>query len=275
MWRTAIFLFFWAWALEGAALATPYIWWSPAPAERLADGRVGQVLTLKIFPQADPARPPEAWLRVTPLRRFNQPGEPETARWRQGEWASADPWTLAVQAGEYAKVDAFAKAEIEGVSHFAQARLLLYGQAGEADPGIFAEAPKNLPEFQISSNGEFYWPQTGHEFTLALAGLAAPGGLEVHSGQGELLDRAEDADGAFKYTPAHDPALDRAGYKAEKPLIFVARNPEGDSASFTLVVRRSRLAGLRPKAGLAVFAAAFLLCGLTTGLARLRERPCS
>jgi len=151
---------------------------------------------------------------------------------------------------------------------------LISPKNNENDPEGRAEA-LSQPEFQVSSNGEFYWPQTGHEFTLALEGLeTAEGGLEVWSGQGELLDRAKAAAGVFNYTPAHDPALDRAGYKAEKPLVFVARSPEGGSASFTLVVRRSRLAGLNLEAGLAVFTAAFLFSGLGVGLKRLKERPC-
>jgi hypothetical protein len=216
-------------------------------------------------------------LRVTPLYRFNQPGEPEKARWLKGEWASTEPWALAVQAGEYVKVDVFARAEIEGRPHFAQTRLLLYGQSGEDEkvPENLAETP-DRPEFQISSDGEFYWPQTGHEFTFRLEGLEmAGGGLEVWSAQGELLDFAGTSAQVFKYTPPHDPALDRAGYRAEKPLIFVARNPDGASSSFTLVVHRSRLAGRNLPAGLGLFAAAVTVGGALVWRARRRFSPCA
>ena len=283
---TALFFFIWLSAggpasaaesadEEGAASTSAFIWWSPDQVKRLADGRASQVLTLKTSPPSR-AIQPQAWLRVIPLRRYNQPDPPEKALWLRGEWLSTEPWILAAAAGEYAQVDAFARAEIDGQPHFAQTRLLLYGQSRENESGPEAQVQNPGPaEFQVSSNGEFYWPQTGHEFTFALQGLeAAGGGLEVRDGLGELLDRAKTSEGAFKYTPAHDRALDRAGYAAAKTLVFVARDAAGDSASFTLVVHRSRLAGLNLPAGLAVFAAAFSLCGLGVGLARLRGRPC-
>ena len=274
----AIVFFFWAggacFASEGAASSAPYIWWSPAPAESTPDGRVGQVLTLEA---SSKLIRPEAWLRVTPQPRFNRPGELSKAHWRQVEWTKAEPWTLTVQAGEYVRVDAFARAEIEGRPHFAQTRLLLYGKSKASEPEGPGEAP-DRPEFQVSSNGEFYWSQTGHEFTLTLEGLEAAGGLEVWNGQGELLALLQISAGAFKYTPAHDLALNRAGPLAVKPLIFVARNHDGESASLTLMVHRSRLAGLNLKAGLAVIAAAFMISCLGAGVmgegaARPKERP--
>jgi len=244
--------------------------------ERLADGRVSQILTLKASPNSRLARP-EAWLRETPLRRFNQPGEQKKTRWRKGEWASIEPWTLVIQADEYIKLDVFTKAEIEGRSHFAQTTHLLYGHSDKkgTDRGDLSDVP-NLAEFQISSNREFYWPQTGHEFTFTLKGLdTTSSGLEVWSSQGELLDRPELLAGVFKYTPTHDPTLDRAGYKAWKPLIFVARNHEDNTTSFTLMVHRSRLAGLNKGAGLAIFTTALVLCSLVVGLARLKKvLPC-
>jgi len=262
-------------APEGAASSAPFIWWSPAPAERRPDGRVAQVLTLKA--SSELIRP-EAWLKVTPQPRFNRPGEPKTAHWRQGAWASAEPWTLAVQAGEYVRVDAFARAEIEGRPHFAQTRLLLYGKSKESEAETPGEEAPDRPEFQVSSNGEFYWPQTGHEFTLTLEGLEAANGLEVRSGQGELLDVLENSAGAFKYIPAHDSALNRAGPRAVKPLIFLAHGPDGESASLTLMVHRSRVSGLNLKAGLAVIAASFMISCLGArvlggGAARPKERP--
>ena len=276
---TALVFFIWL-SAGGPASASEsvvpaFIWWSPDPVKRLADGRASQVLTLKTSLPSS-AIQPQAWLRVTPLRRYNQPDTPETARWLRGEWLSAEPWTMAAAAGEYVQADAFARAEIDGQAHFAQTRLLLYGQSRENGSGREALIQDPGPaEFQVSSDGEFYWPQTGHEFTFALRGLEAAGdGLEVRGGQGESLGRAEASAGAFKYTPAHDPALDRAGYAAEKQLVFVARDAAGGSASFTLVVHRSRRAGLNLPAGLAVFGSAFLCCALGAGLARLKERPC-
>jgi len=278
-WKTAIFIFIcfgsFSFASESSAETAPhFIWWSPAPSARTFDGRESLVLTLEASPNFNPDKPPEAWLRVTPQRRFNQPGEPAKAHWRQGEWSSIEPWTLAVQAGEYVRVEAFARAEIAGRPHYAQTRLLLYGQSGEdgSVPGDLA-APPNRPKFQVSSSGELYWPQTGHAFVFTLDGLET-GELEVWNGQGELLDQARDLAGVFKYTPAHDPALNRAGIRAGKPLIFVARNSDGDSASYTLVVHRSRWAGFNLRAGLAVFTTAFLLSGLGVGLTRLKVRPC-
>ena len=261
-------------APEGAASSAPFIWWSPAQAERTPDGRVGQVLTLEASSQLTR---PEAWLRVTPQPSFNRPGEMKKAHWRQAEWAGAEPWTLTVQAGEYVRVDAFAWAEIEGRPHFAQTRLLLYGKSGESGTEGPGEAP-DRPEFQVTSDGEFYWPQTGHEFTLTIEGLEAADGLEVWSGQGELLALLEASAGAFKYIPAHDPTLNLAGSRAVKPLIFVARGPGDESASLTLMVHRSRLAGLNLKAGLAVIAATFMITCLGAGIlgegaACPKERP--
>lgn len=281
LWKTLVIGFL-VWLSTGGGLGSalsdvkaPFIWWSPAPVERLGDGRARQTLTLETSSKTS-VKLPEAWLRVTPLRRYNRPGEPAEAFWLKGEWASASPWTLVVETNGYVTADVFARAEIGGRTHFAQTVLRLFSRseaAGQALEGL--EDVPDVPEFRMSSSGEFYWPQTGHEFTFALEGLdAARNELEIWSGQGARLATLTASTGTFKYTPAHDPSLDRAGYAAGKPLIFMARDNNGGSAAFTLVVHRSRTAGLDKDAGLAVFAAALLLSGLTTWLTRRKARPC-
>ena len=251
-------------ASEGAA--SPCIWLIPGDGVRLPDGRMEQAVTLEAAP-AFAMEQPEIWLRI----RKGRGGE---AVWRRGEWSSAGPWTLIVQSGEYATADVFARAAIEGRPHFAQTRLILYGQGGEAERDEGSGEGPNWPAFTVRSNGESYWPQTGHEFSVSFSGgeggYTEGGYMEVRNGRGELLDEVRHSGGGYVYTPAHDPALNRAGTTAVKPLLFVVRINEGGSASYTQMVHRSRFAGMNKRAGLSVFAAAFALSGLTVILARRR-----
>jgi len=243
-----------------------FIWWSVGTGGSLPDGRFEQTLTLETL-LGVAVEQPDVWLRVNA-------GRGGAAFWRKGEWSSSDPWTLIVQSNEYAVVNAFARAEIKGQPHFAQTRLVLYGQSKETDKNRkdSGEGP-DWPEFQARSSGEFYWPQTGHEFSVSLSKEAREN-MEVWSGGGKLLDEMRNSGTVYTYTPPHDPALNRAGTTASKPLIFVARINEGGSASFTQIVHRSRFAGLNKKAGLTVFTAAFLLSCLTAVLSRKKVRPC-
>jgi len=251
---------------EYATPVAPFIWWSAGEARRLADGRIERVLTLTASPTTV-IEQAEVWLRVV------TPGFSRAA-WHKGYWQSSEPYTLMVQSGEYTTVDIFARAGIEGKSYFAQIRVILglATETGKEGEGL-GEGP-NWPEFSVRSNGEAYWPQTGHEFSLKLANAKAGSHLEVWSGQGELLDRIQCSEDVYMYTAPHDPALNRAGPAAAKPLIFVLRTDAGGAASFTQMVHRSRYAFWDKKAGLTVFAASFLCFGLAVGLIRRRERPC-
>jgi len=239
----------------------PFIWLVPGDGVRLPDGRMEQAVTLEAA-SALAVEQPEVWLRI----RKGGGGE---AVWRRGEWSSAAPWTLIVQSGEYATADVFAGAEIEGRPHFAQTRLILYGQGGETEGDEGSGEGPHWPVFTVRSNGESYWPQTGHEFSVSFSGEEG-GYMEVRNGRGELMDEARHSGEGYTYTPAHDPALNRAGTTASKPLLFVVRINEGGSASYTQIVHRSRFAGMNKQAGLCVFAAAFALSGLTVILARRR-----
>ena len=262
----------------------PFIWWLPGAAGRLPDGRAEQVVTLEVSPviagQKCPLERPEVWLRITTRPVFlRADGKGETF-WCKGDWSSSDPRTLIIQSDEYIAVDAFARAEIEGRPHFAQIQLMLYGNTKDIpkereDRG---EDPA-WPEFQVRSSGETYWPQTGHEFSLnfsgEIAGSHAGSFLEIRGDQGELVDEVQSTENVYRYTPAHDPALNRAGDAAAKPVIFVARTGEGGAASYTQMVHRSRYAGWNKNAGLGVFAAAFVLSGLAVGLVRRKIQPCA
>jgi hypothetical protein len=243
-----------------------FIWWSVGTGGILPDGRFEQPLTLETWPVIT-VEQPEVWLRVNA-------GRGAAALWRKGEWASSDPWTLIVQSDDYAVVNAFARAEIDGQSYFAQTRLTLYGQSKETGKNRegSGEGP-DWPDFQVRSNGGLYWPQTGQEFSVSLS-KEVQENMEVWSGGGELLDEMRHSGTVYTYTPPHDPALNWAGTNASKPLIFVARINEGGAASFTQIVHRSRFAGLNKKAGLTVFTAAFLLSCLTAVLARRKRSWC-
>jgi hypothetical protein len=257
-------------AAEGALSAAPFLWWSVGTAQRLADGRTEQTLTLVSSSAIGNTRP-EVRLRIMPSSP--QSGNGGKIFWRKGEWASSAPYALIVQSGEYAVADVFARAEIGGLPHYAQTRLLLYGQGDKPDTTreVLGEAP-DWPEFHVRFNGGTYWPQTGHEFSVSFRGEHT-GPLEVRGGQGELLE-VMPADSAYAYTAPHDPELNRAGPAAAKLLVFVLRAPEGGTASFTQMVHRSRYAFWDQKAGLLVFAGAFLASGLAALLARRKARPC-
>ena len=251
-------------ASEGTEAAAPFIWLVPGDGVRLPDGRMEQAVTLEAAPAIAVERP-EIWVRI----RKGRGGE---AIWRKGDWSSADPWTLIIQSGEYVTADVFAEAEIEGRPHFAQTRLILYGQAKEVERDEESGEGPRWPEFRVRSNGESYWPQTGHEFSVSFSG-EENGYMEIRNGRGELLDEVHDSGEGYTYTPAHDPALNRAGTTASKPLLFVVRINEGGSASYTQIVHRSRFAGMNKQAGLSVFAAAFALSGLTVILTRRKAQP--
>jgi hypothetical protein len=253
--------------------ASSFIWWSAGAAERMMDGGTEQALTLLASPATAIERP-EAWLRVR-AAKSSQPV------WFKGEWSPSDPCRLVVRSNEYATVDVFARAEVGGQPCFAQTRLMLYGQGN--DGGTRGEAHSEgpgWPEFSASIKGESsYWPQTGHEFSLRLSVPNATendvmGNMEIWSGQGEQMDAAPLSGDGYKYVPPHDPALNRAGTSAAKPLIFLVRLNDGGSASYTQIVHRSRYGLWDKNAGMALFAAAIVASGITAWLVRRKGRPC-
>ena len=269
------------------ASQAPFIWWSLGASSRLADGRFEQILTLEVSPDVT-IDSPEAWLRIRTQTGFSQSGRSGRTFWYKCSLSSAQPWTLVIQSGEYASADVFARAEIEGCPLFAQTRIVLYGQGGETekDREESEEGPA-WPEFTVRSSGESYWPQTGHEFSLRINGETNGRPLEVHSGPVELaaktvhnslpvlLDTVLQTGDVYKYVAPHDPALNRAGVTAAKPLIFTARIAEGGTASFTQIVHRSRYAFWNKKAGLAVAAGSFLFSGLGVIISRRKRKlPC-
>ena len=260
------------WLLNGvpcfasvSAADSPFVWWRPGEGRRLTDGRFEQVITLEVSTMFA-VEQPEVWLRIR---------TGGGRKWQKGNWSSSDPWTIVVRAGEYAVVDAFACAAIEGRPYFAQTSFILYGQAKDAknDRADFSEGP-NWPEFNVRSNAEFYWPQTGHEFSVRFSGEEVNGLLEIHSGQGGLLDTVQASENGYTYTPPQDPALNRHGPTAAKPVVFVARTGEGGAASFTQMVHRSRFGAWNKKAGITVFTASVLLSALAVWLARKRFKAC-
>ena len=256
----------------------PFLWLFPDMSTRLTDGRIEQTVTLEVFPKPAEGKPdflqkPQAWLRI---RGVNG------GLWQQAEWSSFDPWTLTIRSGVFAVADIFVRAEIDGQPHFAQSYIILYGQAlgAENDMDGFREGP-NWPEFKISSNAEFYWPQTGHTFFLDFYGektksscYAAGSYLEVRGRQGELLDLIRSSGNGFAHTPAHDPTLNRLGPAAAKPVIFVIRLEGGGAASFTQMVHRSRFGALNKRAGLIVFSLSLAFSALAVCLVRRRKRQC-
>ena len=282
--------------LAGGGLAyaseTPYIWWSVGAAGRLADGRFEQILTLRVSPGTAPGELveiPEVWLRLRTQARFNQADSVGQFSWRKCSLPSSQPWTLIIRSGEYATADVFARAETGGAPLFAQTRIILYGQGGEAEQEqeAYSEGPA-WPEFALRSGGESYWPQTGHEFTLRFSGETGGSPLVVFGGSvelaakaiqtapPELLDTVVYSNGVYRYTVPHDPALNRAGVTAAKPLIFVARPVEGGTASCTQIVHRSRYAFWNKETGLAVLAGACMLSSVVVITARKKRKlPCA
>jgi hypothetical protein len=78
----------------------------------------------------------------------------------------------------------------------------------------------------------------------------------------------------YKYTPPHDPELNRLELTESKPLIFVQRLNNGGAASYTQLVHRSRDAFWNLKAGIAILVASLLATGLAVGIIRRKERSC-
>jgi len=261
-------------AQKGTAEAVPFIWWSEGVAVRLISGRVEQVLTLEVSP-AVAMEKPEAWLRtrISKFDRLERTVRTGESVWSKGDWSSCEPYTLVVQSGVNVTVDVFARAEIEGRPYFAQTRIILYGRSGETEENRDDEAP-DLPEFTVRSNGESYWPQTGHEFTFDFKGEKTDSPLEVRGGRGELLDEIQSSEAVYKYTAPHDPDLNLAGRAAFKPLIFVFQINGGGTASYTQIVHRPRHGYRNMKAGLGVLTASFLLAGLAVAAWRKRGLQC-
>ena len=244
---------------------TPFIWWQPGSGGSLPDGRFEQIVILETPPMFI-IEEPEVWLRLTVQRGFAMPGGEGGALWQKCSWSSSDPWTLIILSDEYAVADVFARAESKGHSYYAQISFILYGQADAAGQKIFEEGP-DWPEFRVRSNAEFYWPQTGHEFSVNYNG-AAGSMLEVYNNNGELAAAVQGSADGFTYTPENDPALNRLGSTAAKPVIFVVPAAEGGSASYTQMVHRSRFGGLNMQAGLVVLGVSFSFSGLAVWLKR-------
>jgi hypothetical protein len=249
-----------------------FIHWSAAPVERLADGRVKAVLTLESC--GIPLENPAAYYRKASLGRFDGPTAPEDAEIHGLNW-ERDGLKLVILSGEYARITVFARAEAEGRPLYAQTAFNLYGRS-EADAAPLdsrlPQAP-DWPEFLVGSDGPLYWPQTGQTFTFQLKGGEKENRLAVWDGR--RVAELDPGAAGFQYQPEHDPALDRAGDAASKPLVFVLPYGDGGSASFTLFVHRSRQAGRDLPAGLGLFAAAVTVGGALVWRARRRYSPCA
>jgi iron complex transport system substrate-binding protein len=259
-----------------------FIWWQVGEQGRLPDGRAEQAITLMASPGSEIERR-EAWIRIRPpkLTPVSETWVRVTtenisrAGWFRGSWSPSAPCTLVVQSSEYAVADVLARAEIQGRTCFAQTCLMLYGMGGAAEvEDESAKERPSYPEFRVLSNGSFYWPQTGDEFNFNIDGGKTNGDLEVWSDRGERLETIQALGDDYKYTPPHDPALNRQQLTASKPLIFVTRLEDGGSASFTQLVHRSRDAFWNMRAGLAILAASCLVTGLAVVLIRRKARPC-
>jgi hypothetical protein len=252
---------------------SPFIWWSAGAAERLTDGSTEQTLTLLTSP-VTAIEQPDAWLRVR-TAKSSQP------LWFKNQRSLSEPCTLVVRSNGYATVDVFARAEIGGQPCFAQTRLTLYGQGTESRTKreAYSEGP-GWPEFTVSAKGESsYWPQTGHEFSLSLSNPDATendviGNMEIWNAQGVQMDTVPPSGDGYKYIPPHDPALNRAGTSASKPLVFLVRLNEGGSASYTQIVHRSRYGLWDKDAGMALFGAAIFASGAAACLLSRKGRPC-
>jgi hypothetical protein len=261
-------------AADGRVEQEAFIHWSAAPVERLADGRVKAVLTLE---SSGILEKPAAYYRLARLGRFNGPEAPLDPEFYGLDW-EADGRRVVILSGEYSRVTVFARAEFQGRPLYAQTAFNLYGRskAGAAhEANLLALAP-DWPEFLLGSDGPLYWPQTGQIFNFQLKGVldAEATKLAVWDGGRRVAELAPGAAG-FQYQPEPDPALDRAGDAASKPLVFVLPLGDGGLASFTLLVHRSRQTGRDLPAGLGIFAAAILVSGAVVGLARRRFRLCA
>ena len=128
----------------------------------------------------------------------------------------------------------------------------------------------------LSSNDRLYWPQTGQEFTFKFkgGGHTSVNSLTVWDG-GRQVAEARPGEAGFQYRPEHDPILNRAGYLASKPLVFVARTSDGGSAAFTLFIHHSRQGGYDLSSGLWLFAAGVAVCGILAWVTRRRFSICA
>ena len=268
-----------------AAAATPdpaaeaFLQWSSASTERLADGRIKLVLTLESSRPGLVLDNPVALYRLTRSGRFNRPPVPEDAGIYSLNWEqSTDGLKLVIFSGEYGRATVFARAEIEGRTHYAQTAFNLYGRSKSGalpEPHRLSQAP-DWPEFLLNSNDRLYWPQTGQEFTFKLVRgeNASANSLVVWDG-GRRVAEVQPGLAGCQYRPEHDPILNRAGDLASKPLVFVARNADGGSTAFTLFIHRSRRAGWDLSAGLWLFTASVLVSGILAWLARRRFSVCA
>lgn len=265
-------------AASGQA-AEPFVRWSIVPpTDYPADGRARLSLILEASHPDLKVEKPVSFYRLTRLRRFNQEGDREQSVVLSQGWETRPDGApgLVLNIGESAKVDVFAKAEIHGRSCFAQTTLYVFGR-GETDDtaAVRLAEPPIWPEFKITSDGEFYWPQTGQEFTLRLSGFySSPADENLTVWDNGFATELTPVGSHFAYRPKRDPALDRAGAAAFKTLVFVARNGSGGSASFTLPVHRSRRDGSHLAAGVGLFGVGAAVAGLAVWATRRRFAPC-
>ena len=278
LWGAVILPFFLLFPTAGGAEAEStarqerfYLWWHPGVARRVEGGWIRQPLMLRMTGPSIPEGSVDVFIRTTPMGRFGGDGsdEPPPLWWRvEAAAESEQAYSVDIIGGASFRVVVFGRTRVDDTEHWAVAHFNLYG--GAVDPairdGIVLEAPPTPPAFGLTSDGEGYWPQTGHCFTLRpdWPGMEALAAMTVHDEYGRELARLpRTAEGGFAYRPPHDKALDRAGDIAAKPFIFVADAPGGiGTISYTLAVHRSRWANYRLIPGLGVLAGSMAATGV-------------
>jgi hypothetical protein len=250
--------------IAGAATADPgrevvpaYAWWRLGESRRLPDGRVRRDLELIPPRTGAETETVQAFLRLAPLTPPGGGKRTAEAAWRR--LALSRPirgaFPCSIEAGGFFRAEIWAKLETSAGEFWAATAFNLYGQA--ADPvleGEIAGEPEGLPRLSLTSDGEDYWPQTGHNFRLVPEWPEAerPESVKVLDSEGQLLTTpVRDSDGGFGYRPPHDSALDRAGDLAWKHIVFLLER-KGVPIGFTLEVHRSRHGRDNLGAGLAV-----------------------
>lgn len=135
------------------------------------------------------------------------------------------------------------------------------------------------PAIRLTPAVHHYWMQTGQSYHFTYAGMGPnPTSaviIDPDNGDGSFKTVSLDPENGLAVTPAHEPALDRAGPRASMEKVLLIREVDGDAqqkmeyrTTYTLNLHRSRYGHRKPAPGMALFFLAAASTAIVTVHAR-------
>ncbi len=259
-------------------LCPAYLWIAYGPQIKEKDGS----LTQRFYIQAPNGRLNETSAKEMKLtafylsRRARAKG-PSLGRPLAVQYQHGAPY-LDINIGRFSRIELHVSAACGRQRYRATTVIFLFGKSGKKTINPLPPSPglrPPQPYIHLRPERGHYWMQTGQNFRFVYQGGGKdPGMARVMEDRRTVGSIALDPQGAFSYTPPHDPKLDRAEPSAFKQtvLLLSEATPQGTVVStFTLLLHRSRYGRHQMLPGLALFA--LVGFGVLWGVLRKRRRP--